>query len=583
MSRRKLLIYVPILIFAFLILPAFGECVDDNNNTTVDAITLQFVDAAADVICPDDPFDYYALEVADGVNVSGGSIELNSQESGTVIRVTRDGNILWEDSTTATETSRTWNIPSGTMAPGTYYLRISFYSRFAVDHPYTLNLNINTGRGGIAFNPEIANIMPELFNTLLEAPWPHPEGNASRTRSSAKYKGPRSGGQVKYSVNLAEQLGIEFDSSSMGRFRHLTVGSYNMIYFMYADDNLLFAYDLESGVQWQSEIDGVYYLDKSGRVYYIDSSQVLHCRSYMGDILWTKSFRGPGKITLENVGERIYIKSAVEHDESLFVYDSSGNRLFTYGPYWRITSVTETHENNLYLEIIDGDTKDDILYSLFPDGNLFWQMNVDDLVNSRKPMSDFVGHFWLPDPYVKAGFNDDKPGFDVVSKLGSLYGKYRVTVNSYIIDYCIPPNGILYTVEIQDAGFTLGAQGWEGFGLASRDITKSEDYAFDPDMLNANLSYKSEDIIAGADSVLYCALSKFAGGNCLCKIQIVDPINDKLLSVIQVDIPTSGCSGNVELAIGKGEILIYLNSQGYLKVFESTMLFPTLIKKGIGG
>lgn len=125
---------------------ASGQCISgDGNDTEADATPMGYHQSVTGWVCPDDPFDYYVLEIPEGAEVSG-KISFSSPQASTVLRIEHadTGARLINDAfTTDNKHDFEVAVAKGKLAAGTYYARIFFWSSSAYEHEYTFTLNLN--------------------------------------------------------------------------------------------------------------------------------------------------------------------------------------------------------------------------------------------------------------------------------------------------------------------------------------------------------------------------------------------------------------------------------------------------------
>ncbi len=126
---------------------ASAQCDPDSHNDATSALEIGYDETVTGWVCPDDTWDYYYFEVPEGSDISG-MITFAAEQSGTTLRIDGPpGSIFPERGTLDAE--RTFWIPiaAGTLTPGTYYLRVGFYSSRAYDHQYTITNDLTLTGG----------------------------------------------------------------------------------------------------------------------------------------------------------------------------------------------------------------------------------------------------------------------------------------------------------------------------------------------------------------------------------------------------------------------------------------------------
>jgi hypothetical protein len=151
----------------------FVECIDEGNNAHVNASIIRPITFALDAVCPDDPFDWYLLPIQGDLGWHGSLICI-AKGPGIVFRLYADTgsglNLLKEESPVVIDEelpgifALVWDFEEialnlgHTAAPsGNYYIRVSYYSNYAVDHPYLFMLML----GPVEHEQSDANIGPK--------------------------------------------------------------------------------------------------------------------------------------------------------------------------------------------------------------------------------------------------------------------------------------------------------------------------------------------------------------------------------------------------------------------------------------
>jgi hypothetical protein len=149
---------LPLILCLILLLTgggiASGQCDPDGNNSSAEADLIGYSETVSDYVCPDDPFDYYYVDVAQGAILSG-QITFSAEQTGTTIRIDGpSGNVYSERGTLDSTRTFVIQFPPGHLQPGRYYIRIGHYSAYAYDHSYTIAMNLGVDTGCIADNNE---------------------------------------------------------------------------------------------------------------------------------------------------------------------------------------------------------------------------------------------------------------------------------------------------------------------------------------------------------------------------------------------------------------------------------------------
>ena len=115
---------------------ASAQCDPDSHNDATSALEIGYEATVSDWVCPDDTWDYYYFDVPPGTDISG-MITFEAEQSGTTFRIDGPPGAIFPERGTL-DAERTFWIPiaAGTLTPGTYYLRVGFYSSRAYDHEY---------------------------------------------------------------------------------------------------------------------------------------------------------------------------------------------------------------------------------------------------------------------------------------------------------------------------------------------------------------------------------------------------------------------------------------------------------------
>lgn len=164
-----------LLSFLFVMLPgslASAQCVPDAHNDATTALEIGLNDSVHDYVCPDDPFDYYYFAVPGTGDVSG-MITFAAEQSGTTFRIEDpSGAMIFPDRGTL-DAERTFWIPvaAGSLVTGNYFIRVSHYSSYAIDHEYTITMDLDITGGTECIpdgNEEAATASELAFNSVVE-------------------------------------------------------------------------------------------------------------------------------------------------------------------------------------------------------------------------------------------------------------------------------------------------------------------------------------------------------------------------------------------------------------------------------
>ncbi len=614
MFRLKDLRFILIPIFILILGGmASGDCEpNDGNDPAVNAVTIGPTETVTGAVCPDDLFDFYTITIPDGSDVSG-TVTFSSPQESTVLRVIREStleNVIDDISTNDTTNSYDIPISKGTITPGKYYFRISFWSSAAYDHDYTLilNLSITTppapGIGyftGPGLKPQAQPAFP---------PWPSENGQADGARR-AKVNGP--GGKMKeiYAIDLCDdQLyysiclgGVYYNQYLEGklqvdereeRFSNLLAGFGNRIYIdavVPKDVVYTYAFDIGVGEQWGDSESGPAVLGKMGRVYRYTYGQVrgLMATEADGSSAWISEVPEAGfHLGVGPIGRNIIYNSGYDdmvYRDNVHIcsFSTDGSLLWTVGPMDKeVRGIAEDASGNVYFRNID-----QVLYKVEPDGSIEWQITMPNGANSTSdrrfmlgPIVGSDGRIWLHTkiekpsspapstsgytlgPSIKPAVQIVGPMFYVVNGDGTIYKNGIIGSSANPPEYACSGSNGYFCVSYTDGsvrGFTdwdQSAWTWQGNAQTILDMI----------MDNDNRLY-----------VLYTAFGiETVGGGCY--ISVLDSSAGGQLGFTKVDVPFEWMDSPSELAIGENETLIYLNAAGYLKVYG-----PEVGQLGVAG
>ena len=333
---------IPVLLALMLIgSPLHGQCIDDGNNTESDAVPIGYSETVSGVVCPDDPFDFYMLEIPADSDVSG-SIMFSSPERSTVLRVehSNTGTRIINDRFTNEQVHEfTVNVPQGGIPAGTYYARVFFWSEAAFDHEYTLTLDLTVTPSGEGEGPgaeiptvTVESMIPEMVfdgakELKLLPPWPSRRCGAAN-RAQSIFNGPAGNAGKIDEYDLLADLGT--GDISDGHFEDLIVGSDSKIYFIDWNLNRLIAYDASGGFLWEQNIGAESEhccLDGGGNVYAINENQTrLLCMDPDGNDLWSANIpQSTTSSSLWAIGRRIYTSTQTDEGVMLYAWETNGD------------------------------------------------------------------------------------------------------------------------------------------------------------------------------------------------------------------------------------------------------------------
>jgi hypothetical protein len=135
-----------ILALSILLIPggiAQGECDrSDGNNDQDHAQPIGLQEVVEGVVCPEDPFDFYTFDVFEGDAVSG-IITLDAEREGATLRIEGDvAGRIFDGSASDYPYDIEAVLTSDELVPDTYYVRVYHWQVFAVDHEYTLTMDL---------------------------------------------------------------------------------------------------------------------------------------------------------------------------------------------------------------------------------------------------------------------------------------------------------------------------------------------------------------------------------------------------------------------------------------------------------
>jgi len=437
---------------------ASGQCVPDGNDSAATAKPIGFTDTVADWVCPDDKFDYYSMVIPGGADASG-TITFESPQVGTVIRFAGSAGPIAENATSNTTHQYDIPIAAGSLTPGTYYLRVTFYSAYAYDHQYTLTLDITVKQGPkiVALRPSMISKQPSLI-AMLRPPWPSRRCNAAN-RARSGLNGPAGSALPRVQYNIKDGLNISLWPSVT--CSDLLVGPSNRAYLVNQDLSLLVAYDLSTGYLWKHPISvytNPFMLDESGNIYFLTGAGFnvgekasVNCLNSKGELQWSVPMPGDNNAIsrLRSVGARIYVSTKRSGEGYYaFAFERDGRLAWSAGPLNdELINLAEDPEGYLYFETWQG------LYQYDLDGNYKWYYEFPKPEGtgfftgaglSRGPVIGHDGRVWVN--------NTQKPQFLVINRDGSNYKQIDYAPGSLALPYmatfvCIGGDSRLYMAD----------------------------------------------------------------------------------------------------------------------------------------
>lgn len=123
------------------------DCTSDGNNDADNARVVYPLQGFIDCVGPNDTFDFYVFDTGNG-SLLGGSVYLYCAEPGLAARLyqrTMSGDVqIAERGTKEDIHSIVFDSNALSLVPGTYMLRVTYYSAFAGDHTYHVNFGLYT-------------------------------------------------------------------------------------------------------------------------------------------------------------------------------------------------------------------------------------------------------------------------------------------------------------------------------------------------------------------------------------------------------------------------------------------------------
>jgi hypothetical protein len=350
-----------ISILLFILLLGIGNTAsadcdpNDGNNTAADAAPLSLTQPVTGTVCPDDPFDFYTFTISQGGDFSG-QVSFSSLQASTVLRLFNEQTnekIIDDLSTNDTTKQYSINISPGELSPGTYIIRIFFWSAAAYDHDYTLTASLDgeePGEGGVSLGlyegPELQVFISP--HAVSKSPWSSKDANALNIGRS-RLSGP-TGTFTKTDFWIIDPSFNDADPSFW--YRDLRVGQGNRLFYAYGIEAMTGtsapAQDTTSvtmGSQYQIAPEIAIHpdysgkagicLDYSGKLYLIEyhggpstyEASLVCFDNSMSKELWRKSLPDSwSERRLLGAGEYVYTyHSRIDDTHIIQVRDSNGD------------------------------------------------------------------------------------------------------------------------------------------------------------------------------------------------------------------------------------------------------------------
>jgi hypothetical protein len=558
---------------------AWGQCVDDVHDDALTAFPIGYNDTVSDVVCTDiDPFDYYVFEIPQDAEVSG-TITFESQQTGTVLKLTGPGGVLYNHGTTDTEHTLVYNIPTGPVAAGSYYARVSFWSAYAYDHEYTLTLDLTVTTSEESETPVIQEVIREPISPELQvgpgvrmkavAPWPSRRADAAR-RGRSRLNGPPGLAHKSAEFNLIDRTTP--DIYYLKKVKGLLTGLMDRVYYINSESNMLVAFDLASGQLWEHPISHISQFlcidDLFGTFVINEDRHRLYNLDYNGNITWTEYISGHLKEAVLNeiwaVGLKVYVSCCIEGGNYVFAWGRFGNLIWDAGPFPSIVvGIAEDIEGYTYIQTRTG------LYQLDVSGNSMWQVDFKEPAEKwayGEDLGPIIGHdgrVWVNDPFNREFYIYNRDG--TLYKLGS-YDHLRPYYNPPTAA-CVGGDGRFYVAVFQD-------------------IVCFDDWTNEVWRTTIGYDRSIQDMIMGEDDTIYVLYIHMPqdgsdGVSYFHKWISLNPANGNTITELDIGVPEEYEGGGGELAIGEDGKLLYLNHKGYLAVFSPGLpiVTPGLIRE----
>ncbi len=570
MFRTRLLISLFIITLLSIGGVAKGDCVDDGNNDAGSARTVGFTETVSDVVCPDDPFDYFTFEIA-GAMKANGWISLASEQTGTTLRITKGSDTLYERGTTVSETTVNYTTPAEGIGEGRYFLRVGYYSDYPYDHEYTLTLYLTLSGGStvvvepgvgtsgafthVVEGPATTTVFPGALVEIHNVPWPSMRGGASHNARSTYY-GPPGAMTVFAEHDVYNDMAGEFD-----HYVGILAGNDDRLYCV--GGHKIIAYDASGGKQWEHYRGLTWntaFLDGNGNVYIITYDQTeLVCLDPDGTELWSYACpEGQHYNDLVAVGARVYPIRQNGTSWYCDVIDTDGSLVYTTGPMAggfdgavedRGAAVYFQTQYGLYQYDWSGTQR---WYAVFPD-SADW---IDFGVMALMPLVGRDHKVWVQAPWHKMVY--------IYNPDGTLYHSYG------------------YDASPGDEPIAVAYGANRKFYVAAKDrtVTCYSDWTTQEWQISPGGAFARDSLIMGQDDKLYIHYTStltLTAYRVAHNIMTINGEDGTTINTMRVSLPgTYNNKTRSELAIGEDKKLIYLNSAGYIVVYQPSLTFAPI-------
>ena len=571
MKLNNLVLIACIVAFMFVGGAASATVCDttDDNNTEGTATPIGFTQTVAGTVCPDDPFDFYVIQIPDGSTLSG-QMTFSSPQESTVIRIYHSvsGARIVDDVFTNDVTKQyVFTVNPGDIPSGTYYMRLFFWSNAAYDHDYTVEMNLEDGS-----SLNLIEIDPDIAKKLLsKCPWPNPSGTARKANRSS-FQGPFGLIKRAHSVKMGT---LYTNFTEPAKYEGLVVGPESEIIFMNNSTNDLHRYKFTGSRQmpdFSSASSRPPCFDNMGRLCVIEWGQYLgavlvYYKKFKNDELWRAGLPMGSDYAVVAAGQQIYTKvGGTAH--SLQVWNKDGDKICDLPFDSPIGGVAEDLGHKKFFV----QTRK-ALHKFDFNGNQEWAY--EDLAltlsdspeawEASGPIVDYAGNVWATGSYT-GPWAVLKPDGTVYKSGGNDPFLSPIPVESSITRVAFSSDGRFF--ELASGGFM-------------DTVTCYEDW--DQKVWSATIyGAKVYDMILDSQNRIYiCFLDYGSSDTAKYGWKCLDPVNGNvILSVMDIAEPAELLESKhgAELAIGSDRQLVMLMGGGYLTVFETDTLKAEYIK-----
>ncbi len=609
------LVFIAVFLSALLALSgtAHGDCTpDDGNNNRKNATPMEYIERVRGVVCPDDPYDFYVLRIAEGDRVSG-SISFSSYQASTVLNIGRaESRKMFVENRATTEDNLqfTIDVPAGKLPPGTYYARISFESGADYDHEYMLGIDLTILTRAELDDKFVTGKSPEFKTTnkfafLRVQPWPMYRGDARRNGRSY-FQGPMAVSKVEMVKDLYEKCApkpLPAGNPSVRRiiFQGLLVRSSDYIYCIAYHKDIeksgyhtanywgyhRVSYNLSSGItsNHAENYSMETCLDFQGNNYQVHCDTMAKCDYTANkDMLldWTKIpyhdtigyFDGYRYLT-NLLGTRLYLHRGIIDGPFYITAFELGTGVAWHSKKFDnpMIGMMEDLFGNFYVTVIG-----EGLYKVGPNGEVQW--NVLGQPQMQKPFglapADKSGRFgpicgndgriWV---YTRS-LASPPMEYHVFNTDGSEYksGNFGAHINPLVC--CCGHDGRFYVAT--NAIDVRCYNDWSELVWSTGLLPQNS-------MINTAITI--QDMVMDSKNMIY-VLKKTCGPNAYdvsLEVFAINP-NGQIVSNTTINLPVGAGSEN-ELAIGDNKKLVLLNSGGFLYVISALQIDADTIKSKI--